>query len=150
MGKIWYISLHLLFYLTWYLSSSATAELGKPQLLWKLTSLEWVSAYIAFTYFLFAMLGSFKSSIVKPKLQVSLYLLTISVLTTSLFVTLITNYFKQEDYEEIPFDLKVLFVNAMLKGGLFIISLIELANLKYFDPPSWTILIIFDLYLAGW
>ena len=140
----------MLFYFTWYLSSSTNAELGKPQLLWKLTSFEWVSAYIAFTYFLFAALGSFKSSIVKPKLLVSLYLLTVSVLTISLFVNLVENYLKKEDHEEIVFDIKALFVNAMLKGGLFIISLIELANIKDFDPPSWTILIIFDIYLAGW
>jgi hypothetical protein len=150
MGKIWYISLHLLFYFIWYLTSSTTAEMGKSQLLWKLTSLEWVSAYISFTYFFFALLGSFKSSIVKPKLQVSLYLLTVSILATSLLVTLLTSYLKQEEYEEFVVDLKTIFLNAMLKGGLFVISLIELGNLKYFDPPSWTILIIFDVYLAGW
>ena len=72
------------------------------------------------------------------------------MLTISLFVNLVENYLKKEDHEEIVFDIKALFVNAMLKGGLFIISLIELANIKDFDPPSWTILIIFDIYLAGW
>ena len=150
MEKAWYISLHLLFYFIWYLSSSTTAELGKSQLLWRLTSLEWVSAYIAFTYFFFALLGSFKSSIIKPKLQISLYLLTVSMLATSLFVSLVESYLKKEDYEEVVFDIKALFVNAMLKGGLLAISLIELSNLKQFDPPSWTILIIFDVYLAAW
>lgn len=150
MAKIWYISLHFLFYAIWYFSSEITGQLGKNQVIWKLTSLEWVSAYISFTYFFFALLGSIKSSIVRPKLRVSLYLLTVSLLTTSLFVTVVLALLKQEEPEEFVLDFKVMFVNGMLKGGLLVLAMIELNNFKEFDCPSWTVLVLFDLYLTGW
>ena len=127
-----------------------TSQLGKNQVIWKLTSLEWVSAYIAFTYFFFALLGSIKSTIVKPKLRVSLYLLTVSLLATSLLVSVGLGLMKQEEPEEFVLDYKVMFVNGMLKGGLLVLAMVEMNNIEEFDHPSWTILLFFDLYLTGW
>ena len=135
----------------WYLTSSKTKDLGKSQLLWKLTSLEWVSAYIAFTYFFLALLASFSSTIIKQKLKVSLYLLTVSLLGISLLVSLVLNMnANPEEVEEYTVDIASIFTNIMTKGGFLLLILIEFRNIGVFDVPSWTILIIFDFYLTGW
>ena len=140
-----------LFGVMWYFISSKTKELGKNELLWKLTSLEWVSTYIAFTYFFLSLLSSFRSTIIKQKLKVSLYLLTMSLLGLSLIVSLVLNVTRNsEEFEEYTIDLATVFTNAMTKGGFLIITLIESKNVGDFDVPSWTILIIFDVYLTGW
>ena len=140
-----------LFGAIWYLTSSKTKDLGKSQLLWKLTSLEWVSTYIAFTYFFLALLTSIRSTIIKQKLKVSLYLLTVSLLGLSLLVSLVLNVSTNpEEFEEITLDLAGIFINTMTKGGFLILTLFEIRNIGEFDVPSWTILIIFDCYLTGW
>ncbi|OMJ66406.1 hypothetical protein SteCoe_36750 [Stentor coeruleus] len=151
MSKVWYLSIQGVFVGLWYVMSRKSEEMGKNQILWKLTSLEWVSTYITFTYFFLALLASFRSTIIKQKLRVSLYLLTVSLLASSLLVSFVLTFIKNpEEIEEITIDFPMLFSTAMTKGGFLILTLIEMKNIKNFDCPSWTILIIFDTYLIGW
>lgn len=151
MSKVWYLGVQGVFAGMWYLISSKTTDLGKHQLLWKLTSLEWVSTYIAFTYFFLSLLTSFRSTIIKQKLKVSLYLLTVSLLGLSVIVSLVLNMSTNPDeFEEYTMDLTTLFPNVMSKGGFLVLTLLEMKNIGEFDVPSWTILMIFDTYLTGW
>ncbi|OMJ82937.1 hypothetical protein SteCoe_16271 [Stentor coeruleus] len=151
MSKIWYLSIQGVFGGLWYIMSKKCEEMGKNQVLWKLTSLEWVSTYITFTYFFLALLASVWPNIIKQKLRVSLYLLTVSLLASSLLVSFILTFIKNpEEIEDITMDLPMIFCTMMTKGGILILALVEIKNIKNFDYPSWTILIIFDTYLIGW
>jgi hypothetical protein len=151
MSKTWYIGVQILFSGLWYLMSTKTKGLGKNQALWRLSSLEWASTYIAFTYFFLGLLSAFKSTIIKQKLKVSLYLLTVSLLGISLIVSVLLRVNKgTEEFEEYTVDFSDVFLDFMTKGGLFGLSLIEFRYVGEFEIPNWTVLIIFEFYMTAW
>jgi hypothetical protein len=124
---------------------------GQSQALLKVTSLQWVSSYVAFAYFLFCLIGSYKPELYPARLRTSLYLLMTSVNLLSLPIAILMKGQKKgEDFEEEGWDFGTEVEKLLTKGGILVFCIIELGNILKFDCPSWPVLVFHDIYFVGW
>mmetsp|Transcript_12584 Transcript_12584/g.12659 ORF Transcript_12584/g.12659 Transcript_12584/m.12659 type:complete len:228 (-) Transcript_12584:23-706(-) len=141
--------------LLWFAASHQTHEVAKIRVFSKVTSIEWVSCYLSFTYFLLAFMSTFNIRFLKIKqeLLVSIYLMTLSLLCISLILKYSIQMFKleeiEEDYEYVK-GISEYYLDIMTGGGLLGLVLYDMKFIEEFAVPSSWVLLIFDVYLGGW